>query len=161
MIEYYSMNKGLIIISRAISTVFFVGYIPFAPGTCGTFTAVLFIWLLQPSTAWQAVALAGVLITGVLTSGITEKELGQKDSKHIVIDEFAGYLCSIIFLPLTPFYLIAAFVLFRIFDIFKPPPVRMFEKIEGGFGIMLDDVAAGAMTNVILQILVVFVPAGM
>jgi phosphatidylglycerophosphatase A len=61
-------------------------------------------------------------------------------------------------LPLTPFYVIAAFVLFRIFDILKPPPVCYFEKINGGAGIMLDDVAAGIISNILLQILVVFIP---
>jgi phosphatidylglycerophosphatase A len=147
MIEYYSMNS----ISRAIATLFFVGYIPLAPGTCGTLAGMLFVWILKPSLLWQAGILAGVCILGVITAGITEKSLGEKDSKHIVIDEFAGYLCSVIFLPLTPLYMIAAFLLFRFFDIIKPPPVCMFEKIGGGAGIMLDDVAAGIITNVILQ----------
>jgi phosphatidylglycerophosphatase A len=158
MIEYYSMNGVLIMISKTISTVFFIGYIPFAPGTCGSLVALMFIWLLQPSLMWQAGILAGVFVIGVITSGITEKAIGQKDCQHIVIDEFAGYLCSIIFLPLTPFYMISAFVLFRIFDILKPPPICYFEKLSGGAGIMLDDVAAGVVSNILLQIVVVFIP---
>jgi phosphatidylglycerophosphatase A len=144
-------------VSRAISTLFFVGYIPFAPGTCGTLAGLLFIWLVKPSLQWQAGILAGVFLIGMITSGIAEKSLGEKDSKHIVIDELAGYLCSVIFLPLTPFYMIAAFILFRFFDIIKPPPVSMFEKIGGGAGIMLDDIAAGVITNIILQICVVII----
>lgn len=141
-------------ISRVISTVFFIGYIPLAPGTFGTLAAALFVWIFQPSVALLLVLLSATLIIGVITSGITEKALRQKDSRHIVIDEFAGYLCSVIFLPLTPFYMIAAFALFRFFDIVKPPPVGLFEKLGGGMGIMLDDVAAGLMTNILLQILV-------
>jgi phosphatidylglycerophosphatase A len=152
VIEYYAMGSGMNAISRLISTVFFVGYVPFAPGTCGTLAACLLVWLCRPSVMWQLALLAAALIIGVVTSGITEKALGEKDSKHIVIDEFAGYLCSIIFLPLTPFYMAAAFILFRIFDIVKPPPVCYMEKIGGGWGIMLDDVVAGAITNIILQV---------
>jgi|WetSurMetagenome_2_1015567.scaffolds.fasta_scaffold00193_27 phosphatidylglycerophosphatase A len=147
------MNNCIVTISKVISTVFFIGYIPLAPGTFGTLAALLFIWLIQPSLLWQVIILAAVLVMGTITSGITEKALGQKDCQHIVIDEFAGYLCSIIFLPLTPFYMIAAFVLFRILDILKPPPVCLFEKIDGGAGIMLDDVAAGIISNIMLQIL--------
>lgn len=146
----------LITISRAISTVFFIGYMPVAPGTCGTLAAMVFIWLLQPSIPCQLVILAAVLVIGVITSGITEKAIGQKDSRCIVIDEFAGYLCSIIFLPLTPFYIISALVLFRIFDIFKPPPICYLESIPGGAGIMLDDVAAGAVSNILLQAALIF-----
>ena len=151
MIEYYSMNS----ISRAIATLFYVGYIPFAPGTFGTFAGMLFIWLLRPSMLWQAFILAGVCIIGVIAAGIAEKSFGEKDSQYIVIDEFAGYLCSVIFLPLTPLIMLAAFVLFRFFDIIKPPPICRFEKIGGGSGIMLDDIAAGVITNVILQVCVV------
>ena len=142
-------------IARAIATLFYVGYIPFAPGTCGTFAGMLFIWLLRPPLEWQAVILAVVCIIGVITSGIAEKSFGEKDSRHIVIDEFAGYLCSIIFLPLTPIIMLAAFVLFRFFDIIKPPPICLLEKIDGGLGIMLDDIAAGIIANVILQVFVV------
>ncbi|MBI3592707.1 MAG: phosphatidylglycerophosphatase A, partial [Nitrospirae bacterium] len=82
-----------------------------------------------------------------------EKNTGIKDSKHIVIDEFVGYLASVAFLPLTAGYIVAAFFLFRFFDILKPPPIRNVEKkFHGGLGIMLDDLLAGIFTNIILQI---------
>ena len=88
---------------------------------------------------------------GLQASHQAEKTLG-KDSGHIVIDEVCGYLISVLFLPKTTGYLIAAFVLFRIFDIFKPPPIRKIERsISGGAGIMLDDVLAGIYTNICLQ----------
>ena len=80
-----------------------------------------------------------------------EKDLG-KDSGHIVIDEFCGYLTAVLFIPKTPAWLIAAFILFRIFDIFKPPPIRKVERlIPGGAGIMLDDILAGIYANICLQ----------
>ncbi len=146
------MNDARQAISKLIATVFFAGYIPFGPGTFGTLAGLLFIWLAKPSVSYQIIALAASLIIGIWASGVAEKAFGEKDCKRIVVDEFAGYLCSIIFLPLTPAYMIAAFFLFRFFDILKPPPIRMLERISGGAGIMLDDVAAGIITNLILQI---------
>ena len=146
------MKESYQTLSRMASTVLCVGYIPFAPGTFGTLAGMLFIWLLKPSIIWQLAVIIVVLIVGIKTSGIAEKSFGQKDCKYIVIDEFVGYLCSIIFLPLTPTFMIAAFFLFRFFDILKPPPIRMIEKIGGGAGIMFDDVAAGIITNILLQL---------
>jgi phosphatidylglycerophosphatase A len=150
------MNGVLTTISKTVSTVFFIGYVPLAPGTFGTLVAMALVWVFRPDIAWQLGVLAAVFVIGMITSGITERALRQKDSKHIVIDEVAGYLCSVIFLPLTPFYMIAAFVLFRFFDILKPPPVCYFEKLGGGAGIMMDDMAAGIISNILLQIVVAF-----
>ena len=139
-------------ISKIIATLFFIGYIPFAPGTFGTLAGILFIWILKPNFLWQSAIMIAALIIGIITSGIAEKAFGEKDSRYIVIDEFVGYLCSVIFLPLTPAYMIAAFLLFRFFDILKPPPISSLERIGSGVGVMCDDVAAGIVTNVILQV---------
>ena len=152
MIEYLPMDDVRHYISKFVSTVFFVGLIPFAPGTFGTLAGMIFIWVAKPSVTWQLIILIMTLSIGIWVSGVAEKDFGQKDCSHIVIDEFVGYLCSIIFLPLTPAFMIAAFFLFRIFDILKPPPIRMIEKLGGGPGIMFDDVAAGIITNMLLQI---------
>lgn len=89
---------------------------------------------------------------GTWTSDEAEKTLG-KDSGHIVIDEFCGYLVAVMFVPREIGYLFAAFVLFRLFDIFKPPPIRRIEKsVPGGAGIMLDDVMAGIYANACIQL---------
>jgi phosphatidylglycerophosphatase A len=146
------MNFSRQAISKLIATVFFIGYMPFGPGTFGTLAAMIFVWILKPSISYQIIALAASLIIGLWASGAAEKAFGEKDCRHIVIDEFAGYLCSIIFLPLTPGYMIAAFFLFRFFDILKPASIRTLERIGGGTGIMLDDIAAGVITNFLLQI---------
>jgi phosphatidylglycerophosphatase A len=153
MIKYHHMYYILRSVSKVIATVFFVGLIPFAPGTFGTLAGMIFIWAAKPSFAWQLSILIVTLLIGIGVSGIAEKAFGQKDCGHIVIDEFVGYLCSIIFLPLTPTFMIAAFFLFRFFDILKPPPIRMIEKLGGGTGIMFDDVAAGIITNILLQLI--------
>jgi phosphatidylglycerophosphatase A len=152
MIEYQPVKNTRDTISKIIATLFFIGYLPYAPGTFGTLAGMLFIWILKPSFIFQFTIVCAALVVGIITSGIAEQAFGEKDSRHIVIDEFAGYLCSVIFLPLTPAYMIAAFFLFRFFDILKPPPIRMLERVGGGFGVMCDDVAAGIITNLILQV---------
>lgn len=139
--------------SKIIATVFFIGYIPFAPGTFGSLAGVIFIWAFKPDVPGQVILLITGFVLGILSSHIAEKDFGIKDSKHIVIDEFVGYLASVIFLPLTAGYIIAAFFLFRFLDILKPPPIRSLERMfSGGMGIMVDDVLAGIFTNIILQL---------
>jgi phosphatidylglycerophosphatase A len=152
MIEYQPVKDMHKTVSKIIATLFFIGYLPYAPGTFGTLAGMLFIWILKPGFLCQFAIVCATLIIGIITSDIAEKAFGEKDCRHIVIDEFAGYLCSVIFLPLTPAYMVAAFFLFRFFDILKPPPIRTLERIGGGVGVMCDDVAAGIVTNVLLQV---------
>jgi phosphatidylglycerophosphatase A len=112
----------------------------------------LFVTLLKPGDLRLLTFCLIVFLLGLLTSHQAEKLLG-KDSSHIVIDELCGYLISVLFIPSSIGYLIAAFILFRIFDILKPPPIRKIEKVAtGGAGIMLDDVLAGIYANVCLQL---------
>lgn len=140
---------------KYISTLGFIGYTPFAPGTAGTAAGLLLVLLLKPDGARLTVITVFVFIIGTLTAHYTEKQLG-KDSKHIVIDELCGYLVSVMFVPTSIGYLLAAFILFRIFDILKPFPIRKIENlVPGGTGIMLDDVLAGVYANVCLHILAV------
>ncbi|HAK87801.1 MAG TPA: phosphatidylglycerophosphatase A [Nitrospiraceae bacterium] len=142
-----------VLLSKVIATVFFIGYIPFAPGTFGSLAALAFVWILKPDVLPLLAILTLVFIAGVLSSHAVEKDTGIKDGKYIVIDEFAGYLASVAFLPLTVGYIISAFLVFRFFDILKPPPIRNIEKtFHGGLGIMLDDLSAGIFTNILLQI---------
>jgi phosphatidylglycerophosphatase A len=152
MIEYQPVKDMHKTVSKIIATLFFIGYLPYAPGTFGTLAGMLFIWILKPGFLYQFAIVCATLIIGIITSDIAEKAFGEKDCRHIVIDEFAGYLCAVIFLPLTPAYMVAAFFLFRFFDILKPPPIRTLERIGGGVGVMCDDVAAGIVTNVLLQV---------
>jgi phosphatidylglycerophosphatase A len=138
-------------IYHIIATVGFSGYFRFAPGTVGTGVAGLVIFLLRPSDLTLLLVIPLLFIIGVLASHSTEKILG-KDSGHIVIDEFCGYFISVLFVPKSIGYLIAAFFIFRLFDIVKPPPVRNAENyFSGGFGIMFDDVLAAIYTNLCLQ----------
>lgn len=137
---------------KNLSTLGPVGYLPAAPGTWGTLVALIFIAAFKPAPSVHILITAIVIIAGIYSSGEAEKLLGRKDSGHIVIDEFAGYLISTAFLPQTPFYIISSFILFRAFDITKPPPIRRIQDLPGGWGIMVDDILAGVYTNLILQL---------
>jgi len=142
------------VVLKNLATLGFIGYLPFAPGTFGTVVAVIFFALLKPPLLLHFFLLIVITAVGGVASDRAEKILSEKDSSHIVIDEFAGYGLSILSLPLTLPYIIAAFLLFRFFDILKPPPIRWIEKVlPGGAGIMADDLMAGIYANVSLNVL--------
>lgn len=136
-----------------ISTVFFIGYIPKGSGTVASLVSLIFILYIKPDNSYLLIIISLLFLIGTIISHFAENIFNQKDSKLIVIDEFTGYLISIVFLPVSITYLVPAFFLFRFLDILKPPPIRNVEKlIKGGLGIMLDDMLAGGVTNLILQI---------
>ncbi|MEN8264912.1 MAG: phosphatidylglycerophosphatase A [Nitrospirota bacterium] len=139
-------------ILHSIATLGFIGYLPKAPGSFGTLPPYLLVMLFRPDDIPLLIFSAFIFLLGVLSAHQAERVLG-KDSGHIVIDEFCGYLISVLFLPKTLAYLTAAFILFRFFDILKPTPIRMIEKtIPGGAGVMMDDVLAGIYANICLQV---------
>lgn len=130
------------------------GYTPYAPGTAGSLLAVLIYFLFPLSPFIWTFIITLTFFTGVWASGYVEKEQG-KDPGIVVIDEIAGQWLALIFLPRGLIIFASAFILFRIFDIFKPYPIHDIQKLKSGWGIMLDDVLAGIYTNIILQIIVV------
>jgi len=137
---------------KHIATLGPVGFVPKAPGTWGTLAALVVLALLKPSTPILILMVVATVVVGTVAAGRAEIALGQTDSGHIIIDEVAGYFISMLFLPQTVFYFAASFVLFRIFDVLKPPPVRQLQELHGGIGVMADDVAAGVIANLVLQI---------
>ncbi len=137
---------------RHIATLGPVGHIPGAPGTYGTLVALFIFAFWTPSGIGAAIIFLASLVAGTAAAGEAERSFNEKDSGRIVIDEFAGYAASVVFLPPALPYYIAAFFLFRFFDILKPPPIRNIERLfSGGKGVMADDVAAGVLVNAILQ----------
>jgi phosphatidylglycerophosphatase A len=125
---------------------------PYAPGTFGSALGLLLIIVLKPDTITLSMIFLPLFVLGLFVSHEAEKVLG-KDSGHIVIDEFCGYLLSVVFVPTGSGYLLAAFILFRFFDVIKPPPIRNVEQnIAGGAGIMLDDIVAAVYTNICIQL---------
>lgn len=129
------------------ATFFGSGYAPVAPGTAGTIAAIPLWWALSHAPAWAYfAATAAIALTGTAAAERAGKYYGVADSGHIVIDEVAGYLVTMAFLPRTVFAAAAGFVLFRACDVLKPWPASVFDRSprwKNGAGVMLDDLAAG------------------
>lgn len=129
------------------------GLFPWAPGTIGTLAAVPLYLLLRPlPLLWYLGALLPMFLIGVWACGKTARELQAQDPSAIVWDEILGFLLAMTAAPPGWPWLLAGFILFRGFDILKPWPIGTLDKrVKGGLGIMLDDIAAGAMAWVLLQ----------
>jgi len=145
-----------------IATFFGIGRFRPGPGTWGSAATVL-LWaalarVLNPTARTPiAIALAiVVIVVGIPAATRVSRAFGSKDPQFVVIDEVAGQLISLIAVPLAWKTFLAGFILFRIFDIVKPPPVRQLERLPEGAGIVLDDVAAGIYALVVMQLLLRF-----
>ncbi len=140
-------------IKTFIATSGFAGYLPGAPGTWGSIVAILLWYALQ--LVIEPLFIVGLTVVlffiGVWVAKDISRYEEEEDPSHIVIDELVGQWIPLWFLPVTPMYILMAFILFRIFDIAKPWPVSMFDRIPGGWGIMLDDIAAGVYALLILE----------
>ena len=134
------------------------GLAPKAPGTAGTALALL-LWLPLMSLPFE-IRLAvtfGVIVTGPLICGVAARRLGVHDHGGIVWDEFAGLFLTLLLLPAAPgsawAWLLAGFVIFRFFDIVKPWPIQWLDRqVDGGTGIMLDDLVAGLFAAALLHV---------
>lgn len=149
------MKRSFLI--EALATGFFAGKIKPAPGTWGTLVAIPFAvglaWITRATPAAYLILTAAFVLVASLIAELYERNSGAHDPGEIVIDEIVGYMITASWLPFTWQTFVAAFVLFRVFDILKPFPISYIDrKIEGGLGTVLDDVAAGIIANVVLQI---------
>ena len=139
-----------------ISTWFGVGLLPLAPGTWGSLAALPVAWLITNYLGQTFLLVFTILLflLGIWTSEIYAKHTNDTDPKSIVVDEVVGQIIVTTAIPLSFFWYLAAFILFRISDILKPWPVSWLDKkIKGGLGIMLDDVAAAGYAWIILFVL--------
>ncbi|MBI4670019.1 MAG: phosphatidylglycerophosphatase A [Elusimicrobia bacterium] len=120
-------------------------------GLWGSFLALIF-WILlpTPSLAAKLALLMAITLGAVFTATLAENYYRKKDDSRIVVDEFAGYLWAAAFLPKTPVFLAASFILFRALDVWKPLGIRRLEKLPHGFGCVIDDVASGLLTAAVL-----------
>jgi len=130
------------------------GAMPFAPGTFGTLLAIPFYLLLQPLTL--PIYIAFVIIFIALSSWICDRvsrQIDVHDHPGMCLDEFAGFFVTMIAAPRGWPWILLGFLLFRLFDIWKPWPIHAIdEKIHGGFGMVLDDIVAGIFAMLIIQI---------
>lgn len=148
-------------LSFSISTGFFSGYSPIAPGTVGSLIGVLLYLLPFFSDILASFGITiAMFFIGVWTSAQLERRLGE-DPQIVVIDEIVGVWISLLFVPRHLWAVAIAFVLFRIFDTFKPFPARRVESLKHGWGIMLDDVTAGIYANLSTQLIVHTVPVSL
>ncbi|MBK3333233.1 phosphatidylglycerophosphatase A [Persephonella atlantica] len=146
-------------IAYFLSTGFFAGKSPIAPGTVGTLVGlipILIYWTKggQYQLLNQISITVAVFLIGIWASTVVVESYKEKDPDYVVIDEIAGYMVAMIGFTPTWQHLLLAFVVFRFFDIVKPPPVRFFEKLPSGFGVMADDVVAGIYTWIVMFIAV-------
>ncbi len=137
-----------------VATGCYLGKIPFAPGTFGSFFGLLLCFILSGIYTGWAVFITVIFIAGaVWISHTAEKILKKEDPGCIVIDEMAGMMVTLVGLPFNLFTAGAGFIVFRLLDIIKPFPVRALERrLGGGIGVVMDDVLAGVMGNIILRI---------
>lgn len=140
---------------RQIAVLFGVGRIPWAPGTMGTVATLPIWWLLAQAGPFLYMTVTFLLFPlGIMAAQVYEDHVQHHDSKEIVIDEVVGFLITMTWLPLTWQSAVIGFAVFRVLDIVKPPPVRQLDrKVPGGFGVMADDVVAGVMGSIIMQLI--------
>lgn len=145
-----------------VATFFGVGRLRPGPGTWGSAAAVLLWWLLArwivPSwQPWTAILLAAIAaLAGIPAATRVAQASGLKDPQFVVIDEVAGQLITLIAVPITWKSLLLSFILFRGFDIVKPPPIRLLERLPEGVGIVIDDVGAGLYGLAVMQLVLHF-----
>ncbi len=142
--------------ARLLATWFHCGYAPKGPGTAGSLAAILIAWLLHEFAGVGSLgfAILALALTGpaIWAADVTARETGLKDPQIVVVDEVVGQWIAVAGASqLNWKSWIAAFVLFRAFDIWKPPPVRQLERLPGGTGIVLDDVMAGVYAALVMS----------
>lgn len=132
-----------------------VGLVPIAPGTFGTLLAFLLFWVVSP---WLGpiellLLIAAMFLIGVWACEKTGRALGIADHPGMVWDEIVAFMLVLFFTPALPYWQAAAFLLFRLFDILKPPPIRYYDRtLKGGFGVMFDDIVAAFYALLVLAI---------
>jgi phosphatidylglycerophosphatase A len=144
----HSLSHRLVV---AIATGAYVGYVSPVPGTLGSLLGFFLLWPLSAGTA-QVLVTVCLIGVGVVVADRAAKVMGEQDPSAIVIDEIAGIAVATMLLPSRFLERAVAFVLFRLFDVTKPFPIRQAERLSGGLGIVADDVIAGLYANLMVQV---------
>lgn len=138
---------------KITTSFFYLGHSPLMPGTLGSIGGLLVYFVVKDKLPIYAFSILFVFLLGIIFSAEAERIYKRKDPQMIVIDEACGMMLSLFLVPYNFWIMILGFILFRAFDITKPPPARAIEKFSGAFGIMFDDIIAAIYTNFILQII--------
>ena len=149
------MNK----VAEIISTVFYVGRIPFAPGSICSFLAFLSWYYLRFYIEGVFILYASLILffVGVAVSTIYSESIKKEDPSEVVIDEWVGQWIALWLIPHSFYWGLLSFVIFRVFDVLKLGPVQGMDDIKSGTGIMMDDIVAGIFALLITQSLVYFI----
>jgi len=152
--EYSLGRRAVLVLSSGLLT----GYVPKWSGTFGTLPAIVLLYpfrhLNEPTWPSGVIFLAIVLaIVGaaIAVSEVAERTYGVKDSGKIVADEIAGFFVSMLFVPFRWPHIAAAFIIFRVMDVLKPPPIRRLQFLHGGWGVVIDDFLAGLITCLVVH----------
>lgn len=159
-IQLHPPSKKKTLWAWTIGTFFGAGLLKPGPGTYGSIAAVV-LWFLAAHifsvsslslTIGTIIAAIVATLIGIPAATIVARESGREDPGHVVIDEVAGQLIALIAIPADWQHAALSLLLFRLFDILKPPPIRQLERLPEGTGIMLDDVAAGVLALIVAQL---------
>jgi phosphatidylglycerophosphatase A len=133
-----------------------LGYTPVAPGTAGSLLGLVLMYFLSSLSIWLVLLIIiGLFFLGVYTGRALEKRHGT-DPQLVVIDEVVGMMVSLLTVPRIWWLYIGGFVMFRVFDILKPPPADTSERLKGGWGIMLDDVVSGVYALIVVRLFILY-----
>jgi phosphatidylglycerophosphatase A len=142
----------MVSVALAVATALGAGHAPIAPGTFGSAVGLL-LWAIVPQRpAVQLLLATGLLIAGSWAATIAERHYHTTDPGQVVIDEVMGMIITLMMIPAGWWMAIAGFLLFRLFDVLKPYPVRQFERLPRGLGVMADDAMAGVYANLALRV---------
>lgn len=142
------------IFEKIIGSGFYTGFIPFAPGTFGSLVALLFYLIPGFENPTFLLIIISLFSVVGISVGTKFETIYGKDPKQCTIDEMVGMWISLIFIPKKIWFILIAFVIWRVLDIFKPFPANIAEKIKGGMGIMLDDIIAAIYSLTITHIII-------
>jgi phosphatidylglycerophosphatase A len=153
----------IVFCAKAFATCGFLSYLPSrlfprpdgaltGAGLVGTLAGAATLPLLPVKASQQLYLLIGFFFLSVLACDIAEKALGKKDDPRLVLDEWIGYWITMCFHPITWFSVILGFIVFRIFDVLKPLWIRRAANLPGGWGVVVDDVLAGVVANLVVQL---------
>jgi phosphatidylglycerophosphatase A len=141
-------------VALALATSLGVGYVPFAPGTFGSASGLLFWWLLPHSATIQLAAIVVAFAVGSWSGTVAERHFGATDPGPVVLDEVMGMWITLLLNPVGWQGAVIGFFLFRFFDVVKPYPANRLERLPGGVGVMADDGMAAIYSNVALRLVI-------
>ncbi len=157
-LKFDQQKRKVQILSLSLATGLGFGFSPWMPGTIGTLWGIPLFYFARNQTwpMWLALSVLFTLLA-IVTAHIADQVLQKHDSSQIVIDEIVGYFIAVMALPFNFKNVALAFLIFRFFDILKPYPIRRIDqKWKGGVGVVMDDVASGIATRLVMQLILIF-----